>query len=346
MERLPIRLSRAMRSDGLIIEEPLQKWACGACGAMQGENTQPLAPYRRSNGQAPGDIARHARVADGLIAEIARLELRGPALEVGAASFQTALHLAERLPDWRIVAVEPEPELLPVTTAVEIHVGPFEALQWRERFGLVYSNHVLEHIADTRGFLRHVGAALAPEGMALLACPSGLIASHEMLFADHLFHFTPRAVAVAARDAGLALIDSRPCPWEPMSRLFLLRHGSAALPAAPDDLTAARRAYLAKWEEAEARLLPLLGDAPILFGAGEFSQLIRAYLPRVHDRITAITVDNPTGARAFDKPVFPLAEIDLRGRVVLLGTHPSSVATVAARLEALGAARILAIDTP
>ena len=340
---LPIHLPQAMRSDGLVLSEPLRKDSCTACGALIGRNTQTVHPYKRSDGQSDADIARHAKVALGLSQQIARLQLRGPVLEVGAASFQTALHLARTHPDLRIVALEPEPESMPDTTGIEVHVTPFEHFESSDDFGLIYSNHVMEHVPDTRAFLRGIERKLAPDGVALVSCPSGLVPSHELLFLDHLYHFTPRAVAVAAQDVGLALMDSFPTPWEPLSRLFVLGRGQQDMPEAVPDLTEARRAYLSAWERAEQDLLPRLGTAPILFGAGEFSQLIHAYLPRVYERIDCITVDNLIGVRHFDKPMRLLSDLDLRGRVVMLGVHPANSAALQVRLTELGAAQVLSI---
>ncbi len=115
------------------------------------------------------------------------------------------------------------------------------------------------------------------------------------------------------------------------------------IPAAPPDLMDARRSYLSIWAETDSRLLPLLGEAPLLFGAGEFSQLIRAYLPGVFDRIEAILVDDLRGARAFPKPLLRLSDIDLRGRTILIGVRPEAVPAVWGRLEALGAGQLLAV---
>jgi SAM-dependent methyltransferase len=340
---LPIGLTRSMRSDGLILEEPLRKLACQACGALIGANSSPERPYRRSNGKAPSDIARHARVAEGIKAQIKRLGLSGPVLEIGAASFETAIHLAALSPEMRVVAIEPEPESVPPQTTIEIHLGAFDDYAVSEPFGTIYSNHVLEHVPNTHAFLMRISRTLAPEGVALLVTPCGLMPSHELLFSDHLYHFTPRSVAVAAARANLALLESMPCPWEPLSRLFVIGRGSESIPEPPNDLTGARLSYISAWVDAEAQLLPVLGEAPLLFGAGEFSQLIRAYLPSVFDRIEAIIVDDLSGTRAFDLPMLQLSTTSLRDRTILLGVRPESVPVLRERLYGLGARRLLTV---
>ena len=327
----------------MILDEPLRKLTCEACGALIGANSRSVQPYRRSDGRALGDILRHARIAEGIKHQIERLGLSGPVLEVGAASFETAIQLANLRPDLLVVAIEPEPESLPSETTIEMHFGTFEEMNFTELFGVIYSNHVLEHVPQTSNFLGRIAGALATDGVALVVCPCGLRPSHELLFSDHHYHFTPRAIALAAADAGLALLQSMPCPWEPLSRLFVFARGAGLIPAAPPDLMDARRSYLSIWAETDSRLLPLLGEAPLLFGAGEFSQLIRAYLPGVFDRIEAILVDDLRGARAFPKPLLLLSDIDLRRRTILIGVRPEAVPAVWGRLEALGAGQLLAV---
>lgn len=340
---LPVHLGRAMRSDGLVLEEPLRKLSCPGCGALIGRNTDTGSAYFRSNGQSRAEIGRHERVAEGLQTLIRQLGVPGPVLEVGAANFQTAMALARRLPDRRVTALEPSPEKIPDTPGIDVHIGTLDTLDQGLRFAVIYANHVLEHIPDPTDFLRRIEERLSPGGVALIICPSALIPSHELLFSDHLFHFTPRALACAAKAAGLGLAQDMPAPWEALSRLFVLDRSESPLPPAPPDLTGARRSYLGFWERAEEDLLSRMDGDIVLFGAGEFSQLIRAYLPRVFARVSLITLDDIVGARDFDRPTVPLASLDLAGRTVLAGVHPASLAPVSERLRSLGAACVLSV---
>lgn len=341
---LPLSLPQALRSDGFVIDEPLSKRNCPDCGVLTGQNSDPGHAYQRSNGIAPNEIARHDRIAKGLDTLLTDLGVHGPEiLEVGAANFHTALALGHLRPAARITALEPSPELVPDTDLIKLHICGFEDFPTDRLFEVIYSNHVLEHIPDTTAFLREMAARLASEGYILISCPNGLIPSHELLFSDHLFHFTPTALAHAANRAGLRLETSFATPWEPLSMLFILRHGSGDIPEGPGDLSDARRTYLSQWETAEARLLEQIPDEIVLFGAGEFSQLIHAYLPRVFERVTTLTVDTLEGTRAFPRPIIPLSDLNLDGRTVLLGLHPASVPTVAKRLAGMGAAQVLGV---
>ena len=81
-----------------------------------------------------------------------------------------------------------------------------------------------------------------------------------------------------------------------------------------------------------------MSGSPILFGAGEFSQLIRAYLPKLWSKIEFIIVDDIQGVRGFDKPVFLINDVDLHERDIVVGVHPMHCKAVEKRLLALGAA--------
>ena len=131
-------------------------------------------------------------------------------------------------------------------------------------------------------------------------------------------------------------------PWEPFSRLFHFTRTPAPAPTPTQTQIAAlnneRLCYLAQWAHADKRLCEALSDRPILFGGGEFSQLICAYLPNLWSLITCIVVDDLQGIREFDKPIFQTCEVDLRGRDIVVGLHPMSSKPVIERLLALGAA--------
>jgi SAM-dependent methyltransferase len=262
---------------------------------------------------------------------------------LGAANFQTALNLAEALPDVQITALEPSPESVPQSPRLNIQIGTLENAAFSTSFSLVYANHVLEHIGDPKQFLAQIAAVLASDGHVLLSCPCGLLPSHELLFSDHLYHFTPPAMAAAAAGSGLWLSSSKPTPWEPFSRLFHFtkRPAPAPMPIQIAALTAERSRYFAQWAQADDRLCATTSDSPILFGGGEFSQLIRAYLPKLWTKISCIIVDELQGLRDFDKPVLRSSDVDLTGRDIVVGLHPASSQAVAKRLLHLGASSAL-----
>ena len=332
-----------MRSDGIVLKEPLRKDGCSNCGALIGRNIDPGLPYRRTDGTSPRELQRHSLIASGILTEIERLNPKGPVLEVGAASFQTALSLARALPEWDISAMEPSPERIPNTNDIRIFLTSLDEASFDRPFGLIYANHVLEHVPHPNEFLKKLAGILAPDGIVLLSCPDALIPSHELLFSDHLYHFTPAAIAAVAEGTGIWLQESKPTPWEPLSQLFILKKNRALEPANQKDLTPERLSYFSRWVNAEVRLLSQLGDAPVLFGAGEFSQLIQTYLPKVWALIDCVIVDDLRGVREFGKPVWHAKDLDLRGRVVLLGVHPYSTARLSQRLSFQGARLVLSI---
>ena len=143
---LPLEFLTAMRSDGLVLNEPLRKDSCSKCGVLIGRNTDPGYPYKRTDGTGPQDLRRHTCIANGILREIEALSLAGPILEVGAANFQTALHLARALPDIAITALEPYPENVPSTNEITIFTSPLGEAPVVGEFTLVYANHVLARI--------------------------------------------------------------------------------------------------------------------------------------------------------------------------------------------------------
>jgi SAM-dependent methyltransferase len=137
----------------------------------------------------------------------------GRLLEVGSAS---GWFLAEaRAVGYEVVGVEPAEEMAaaarersgaPVHTAMledaDLPAGTFDvAVAW----------HVLEHLADPRGALAAVRAALRPGGRLLLELPNvaSLRAAREgerwygMEPAHHVAHYSPRALDALLRAAGL-----------------------------------------------------------------------------------------------------------------------------------------------
>ena len=78
---------------------------------------------------------------------------------------------------------------------------PFEA----ERFDIVYSRQVFEHVRHPEPLLREVARVLKPKGRFI-----GSVSQIEPFHSDSLWSFTPYGFAVVASEAGLVLQEFRP----------------------------------------------------------------------------------------------------------------------------------------
>ena len=105
--------------------------------------------------------------------------------------------------------------------AIDYRAGGIESVAG-ERFDLVVSLEVIEHVADQAAFVRGLAHALAPGGLLILSTPNrtprarlSLIALGEGLGmiprGTHDWHrfLTPEELTAFLRDAGLDVIDTR-----------------------------------------------------------------------------------------------------------------------------------------
>ena len=337
--------SQSLRSDGLILQESLKKFHCASCGTASGRNRQPHTPYLRSDGSSIFDLRRHHSVACG-ISEI--IEEHEPSespkvLEVGAASFETSLCLKELKPKASITAIENSPERVVSSAAIDIVFDDFSSHNFHVFFDVIFSNNVVEHIAGTREFLARCSQYLKDTGTLIICCPTFSPASNDLLFADHLYHFTPSGLSICCESSGLQIINDHVSGWDNLTHVYVLqkiinKKDSRLTKVDHGQLFQDRQSHLLKWMRQDEAVLGKIRDnvPTLLFGAGEFSQLIRAYLPRTYTQIAAITVDDLTGSREFDKPKIELKSVDPRNGQIIIGSHPATRLAVKEKLLRFG----------
>jgi SAM-dependent methyltransferase len=339
-------MPQSMRSDGLILHESLKKFHCDECGAVSGRNdNQPHIPYLRSNGASIFDLRRHHSVAGGISKLIEKYEFSDSpkVLEVGAASFETSFRLKERNPKARITAIDNSPERVISSAAIDMIIGDFSNHNFHVPFDVIFSNNVVEHIADTRQFLGRCSKFLEDAGVLIICCPTFSPASNELLFADHLYHFTPSGLSICCESSDLQIVDHHVSGWDSLTHVYVLRKtlnrmNSCLTKANHRQLFNDRQSHLLEWAKQDETVLGKLRDnvPTLLYGAGEFSQLVRAYLPRTYTRIAAITVDDLTGSREFDKPKIELKSTDPHCGQIIIGSHPASRLAVKEKLLKFG----------
>lgn len=346
---LEFNANGSMRSDGVVLDDPLTKFHCFNCGAVVGKSLTNKSPYHRSSGSSIFERQRHRNVAQGLINT-----LRDPPvsatpdadlLEIGAGGFQTASIIKNLVPGFSVSAIEECPESPVIPEEIQAVVADFFCWQTDRKFDVCYSNNVIEHISDPSMFLRKQRELIRESGFIVVCCPAHLPASNEILFADHLFTFSPKAMLLCGKKAGLRLIDNRIAPWDSLCQLFILvPTESAATRSSFEDLSsseyllALRQRFLDEWMLERARLGERLHGVNALwvYGAGEFAQLLRCYFPEIWGRVEGLVVDDLSGVRRFDRPICHIDDCNFEGKDVLIAVKKNSRLSVLRKLASHG----------
>jgi SAM-dependent methyltransferase len=323
-----------MRSDGLSIPKSLKKNQCIKCGLGINLNVDKMTGYFRSDGTSKFEQKRHLAVAKGLIDLVDQFGSKN-VLEIGSANYSTLNEVGKNFPRVRFTGIEPSDEgRSPSTvTNVEPHNITLEDFQASTRFDLVFSNQVIEHFRNPISFLSACERLITLNGTIIVCCPNHWPVSNELLFSDHLFHFTPASLALAGNLAGLALIDHSEASWDRDTRIFRFGKSGAREKFNFDsptentlNLLTARKQLIENWASQDALTARKLNSFPsrsiYLYGAGEFSQLIQCYLPNSFNAIQAIVLNDIRGARRLPKPVVELSKIQVhKNDLVLLGAR-------------------------
>jgi len=158
--------------------------------------------------------ARRVRIVE----RAARGRRPGDWLDVGAGTGELLAAARER--GWRVQGVEPERTAAAASRARGLAVAQAElsAAGLPERsFDVVSAFHVLEHIPDSRAFLRRLARWVRPGGHVVVEVPNFAAYQRRRLGpgwphlrpGEHLVHFTPRTLAATVRAAGLQPVAVR-----------------------------------------------------------------------------------------------------------------------------------------
>jgi SAM-dependent methyltransferase len=367
---LPIPAAeRSMLSDGRVIARPLDKLWCRGCGLIR--HRQPPTPaeisaiYSGAYGlpalTGSGEQFRGRAYASAILEALGETTNGLRLLDVGCGSGAMLRALLERdeASSFRLTGIDPA---LPAALALVserltlkrgfpdsdlaghdlaghdlvgldlVGLGPFD---------VVISINTIEHTPDPAKFLSTLETLMTPGGMAIVICPTTEFANDELLFFDHFWSISGRAMAGFAASAGLHLIGHAglASPLAGFQLFRFMRSTSAEAAAGIENASADAIAYLTAWKELDASLEQLLlkADKPAqAFGAGQMAALLRAYAPRTFAVLKRFLLDHPEEAW----PLGPAIRYDglrtLDGWITLVAVHPSAQNAVAARIRGDG----------
>lgn len=324
---------RAMISDGEVLPQTLQKLHCNHCGSLTTLNQFTINTYHRSDGLSDWEKARHEGIAAGLktVIEGQNIAPDLAVLEVGAGNFATSAALKRISPELLVTAIEPWPENDMRPEGIACLAVDLAAYEPRSKFNVIVSNQVIEHVTDPLTFLEMQQRLLKPGGCLVVCCPAQATASNELMFVDHLWHFTGFGFAsLISRSSDLVLCDTFIAPWDSLTQVFILRVGDASAFVAPQVITDAlfqeRCDLMAWWTARQTAILTTLApnEHISIFGAGELTQLLRAYMPELYARTQRLVVTQYDGARQFEEAIILLKDAINTQEKLLIGVRPDA----------------------
>ena len=344
---LPDPGAQSMASDLRVIDAPLSKAACGACGLIA--RTSPLPEALFTTGYtlyahapgAPRETARQEQYAE-WIAREADMTPRA-VFDVGCGNGSLLLALGRRWPGASLMGCDPSSPAVAHGRAAGLDVWPGTLDQSPDvRADLVVAVNVLEHTTDPVRFLAGLRARLAPDGRVVVVCPDASVPDVDLLIADHQVSLMPPHLRVLLARAGLHTRWQSAAPHG-LGRFQMAVADRAAIttdplraldpPGIPDGDAA--RGYLERWAMLDERLVARLGDRRVIcFGVGEAAGLLRAYAPHAWERVAACTADGIAAGGSFGgRPTVSLDAVDT-AEPLLLAVRPADQGAVADRLAA------------
>ena len=181
------------------------------------------------------------------------------------------------------------------------------------------------------------------KGFVFVCCPTQTKITNETLFIDHIFHFSEQSLRIIANKVGFVIDKQFISSWDPFTHCYLLKKAKKQkkIKNYISSKTAIkfRKNIIETYRHLDDQILNKIKnfkDSIYLYGAGEFSQLIRCYAPKFFKALNSIVVSDKKGIRSFNKKIQLITNVKTNSGVIVLGVRKDSVAKVLNDLLKLG----------
>lgn len=128
------------------------------------------------------------------LVENSSLEMSGKILDIGCGKGNFLLRFSEKFPDWKLYGVEASENALKFAKErlpkAQFYEGLFTYDPFGEKFNLIVSLGVMEHLEDPNSFLQTAKSCLKENGIFLFDVPNFKLNPADLFVFDHLNHFT------------------------------------------------------------------------------------------------------------------------------------------------------------
>jgi SAM-dependent methyltransferase len=342
---LNISEKKSLVTDGTILKQQLSKVQCINCGLFFNSNPIAINNYHRSTGNSKWEIQRHKDIAKNISNLIEKIfyKKKISVLEIGGGNSLTSHFLSKISKKLSVTCLETYTENHALKSGVECLKLNLENYFPKKKFEFVFSVNVIEHVNNPVKHIKYIDKLLSEKSFILLCCPTQTKISYETLFIDHFFHFSEKSFKMIANKAGFVLDKEFISSWDKFTHCYLLKKAKKQKKIknriSPITAIKLRKIIVDKFRILDDQLLNKLinfkGNV-YLFGAGEFSQIIRCYAPKSFDRFSSLVVSDKKGTRLFNKKINLISDIKLNSGIIVIGVKKDMADKVLANLLKLG----------
>ncbi|WP_163835513.1 class I SAM-dependent methyltransferase [Spartinivicinus ruber] len=144
------------------------------------------------------------------------LEAKGAVLDIGASEGNFLRLFQQSKPNWQLTGIEPNPLFADFArkefNLQNIITGPFpSALNRNDKFDLVHTGHVFEHILEPNEFLDECYNRLNTNGLLFIDVPNAECKKSGIryLHVAHVYHYSLTTISALLRNHGFDVIQYR-----------------------------------------------------------------------------------------------------------------------------------------
>jgi len=257
------------------------------------------------------------------ILESVNVSSSGSVLDIGCGKGLLLSRFQRSRPNWSLHAVEPSRNALgffaQVMPRLSVFNGNFEDSPFvHQKFDLIMSNGVLEHVPDPFHFMQSVASCMKPGGFCYIGVPNFVTNPVDLFTYDHLTRFTPDTIRNVFSAAGLEPIAEL-SPSERVPMWYLLKKSSNVRLEPVEHIIEQQRNTIANslsyLEKVFNSFNRCTYDNPmgkiVVYGTGAIVNLGFKYSNLRPDLISYVVDDNSTlwGASKFGVKVISLEEL-------------------------------------
>lgn len=301
--------SKSVFSDGRVSELPLKKFECCQCGLVQSSCVDITSYYENiympsRNSDTPvftSGISKRSELVYEWMSSLLKdnsydIQSESQVLEIGCGQgfllkqFQTGV----------LHGIEPSRVACEKASKVaSVRCIGYEGISCEEKYDLLISYCVLEHLDKPADFLDKINAVLNEDGYAVIALPVQDVQSYDLLFVDHLAHYELQHLLFLFKKSGLEVKDFN-IGYKSFSNIgmFLLTKCKSY---SVDNNFALKNSNIFYCDELIKKINSLSDNLEnfFVFGAGEMSRVILPYTNLTRKKFYLID-DYNTGFNVID----------------------------------------------